>query len=55
MPQEIGGTFDSISYDKGSAFLRMINGVLGDQLFYEGIHNYLVQNAYGSGSYSELK
>ena len=53
-PAEIGGTFDTISYDKGSAFLRMINGVLGDNLFYKGITNYLNENKYGSGSYIDL-
>lgn len=51
---EILMTFDEISYDKGATFLRMVNGVLGDELFFQGVTDYLNMHRFGSGSYVTL-
>ncbi|KAK7072474.1 hypothetical protein SK128_018345, partial [Halocaridina rubra] len=40
-PEEIGQIFDSISYSKGSAIIRMMNNFLVEATFIKGINAYL--------------
>ena len=39
--QEAGESFDAITYEKGGAILRMIEGYLGEDRFREGIRLYM--------------
>ncbi|CAG2116436.1 unnamed protein product, partial [Medioppia subpectinata] len=47
-PSEIIEIFDRISYDKGSAVLRMLHRYIGDEYFRKGLHLYLDQHKYGN-------
>ena len=40
-PSEIGALFDTITYDKGAAVLRMLEDFLGAETFRRGLHVYL--------------
>ena len=51
---EINQIFDSISYAKGSAVLRMISKFLGEDTFMEGIRRYLKKHAYGNTKTEDL-
>lgn len=39
---------DAITYSKGASVLNQLRHLLGEQLFKQGIHNYLNDNAYGN-------
>ncbi|KAF2480971.1 peptidase family M1-domain-containing protein [Neohortaea acidophila] len=43
---EINQIFDAISYEKGSAVIRMISKYLGEDVFMEGIRRYIKKFAY---------
>ncbi|KAM3442840.1 hypothetical protein NHJ13734_002164 [Beauveria thailandica] len=51
---EIAQIFDSISYSKGSAVLRMISTYLGEDQFLEGVRQYLKKHAYGNTETGDL-
>lgn len=51
---EIAQIFDSISYSKGSAVLRMISTYLGEDVFLEGVRQYLKKHAYGNTETGDL-
>jgi aminopeptidase 2 len=51
---EIIQVFDSISYSKGCAVLRMIAGLLGEEVFIRGIRRYLQKHAYGNTTAGDL-
>lgn len=51
---EINQIFDAISYSKGSAVLRMISKYLGEDIFIQGIRNYIKKHAYGNTETSDL-
>jgi aminopeptidase N len=57
-PSEIAQVFDSISYCKGSAILRMLNDYVGEENFSKGLHNYLnkfrFKNAVSNDLWSEI-
>ncbi len=57
-PTEIAQVFDSISYCKGSAVLRMLNDYVGEESFSKGLHNYLdrfrFKNAVSNDLWSEI-
>lgn len=40
-PSEISAIFDNISYNKGSAIIRMIEHIMGSQNFQNSLRNYL--------------
>ena len=40
-PAEISSIFDAVSYDKGSALLRMIEDYVGLDVFRNGVRRYL--------------
>ena len=42
-PREIGGLYDSISYAKGSAILRMWNHAITEKVFRDGLKKHLQQ------------
>ncbi|KAF4318562.1 hypothetical protein BBO99_00007277 [Phytophthora kernoviae] len=45
-PQEADEIFDAISYHKGSSVVRMLSEFLGRDVFYRGVHDYLVKHSY---------
>jgi aminopeptidase 2 len=51
---EINQIFDAISYSKGSCVLRMISTYIGEDVFMEGIRQYLKKHAYGNTQTSDL-
>jgi aminopeptidase N len=46
--------FDGISYDKGSCLLAMVEAFVGRDVFYGGVHDYLLAHAYGNAEPSAL-
>ncbi|PHH81294.1 hypothetical protein CDD82_1093 [Ophiocordyceps australis] len=51
---EINQIFDAISYAKGSCVLRMISIHLGEDVFLQGIQQYLKKHAYGNTKTDDL-
>jgi len=51
---EVNQIFDAISYSKGSCVLRMISTYLGEDVFMEGIRQYLKKHAYGNTDTGDL-
>ncbi|KAJ5095945.1 hypothetical protein NUU61_005301 [Penicillium alfredii] len=51
---DINQIFDAISYSKGSSVLRMISKYLGEDVFLQGIRNYLRKHAYGNTQTGDL-
>lgn len=51
---EVSQIFDHISYLKGSSVIRMVSKFLGEDVFMEGIANYLKKHAYGNTVTSDL-
>jgi len=47
-PDEASGMFDTLTYTKGGAVLRMIEQWLGAERFRDGIRRYLTTHAYGN-------
>ena len=52
--EEVEQVFDAISYCKGSAVVRMAEGVLGKDKFKEGLRLYMQRHAYGNTKTSDL-
>jgi puromycin-sensitive aminopeptidase len=52
--EEVEQVFDAISYCKGSSVVRMAEGVLGDDLFREGLRLYMKTHAYGNTRTDDL-
>ncbi|GAB1601075.1 hypothetical protein Ahia01_000385700, partial [Argonauta hians] len=53
-PKEINTVFDSITYDKGSTILRMLQHVLGKEQFRERLCNYLKKFSYSNAQTEDL-
>ncbi|KAM3065963.1 Aminopeptidase 2 mitochondrial [Clarireedia jacksonii] len=51
---QVNQIFDAISYSKGSCVLRMISKYLGEDVFMEGIRQYLKKHAYGNTQTGDL-
>ena len=47
--------FDLVSYQKGGRILHMLRHLVGDKVFFESLHTYLVENKFGTGSALKLK
>jgi len=47
--------FDTVSYHKGNAILHMLRDVLGDEAFFAGMKNYLVEHKFGTAEAQELR
>ena len=53
-PAEIGQLFDAISYSKGGSILRMLERFLGEDIFREGLRNYIAQHQYQNAVTGDL-
>jgi puromycin-sensitive aminopeptidase len=53
-PSTISSIFDSISYDKGSSVIRMLNNYLGDDTFKKGMNLYLTRHQYDNAETQDL-
>ncbi|XP_065313143.1 aminopeptidase N-like isoform X1 [Gordionus sp. m RMFG-2023] len=51
---EIGQIFDTISYSKGSAVIRMMNHILGEKSFRKGLKDYLNSLKYRNANHNDL-
>ncbi|GAA6011348.1 hypothetical protein JCM10207_008309 [Rhodosporidiobolus poonsookiae] len=51
---EVAQTFDHISYEKGSAVLKMLMQLIGEDKFLEGTSRYLKESRYGSTTSKDL-
>jgi len=51
---QAGENFDAITYDKGGAVLRMLEGYLGEGTFRDGVRKYLRRHAYGNARAEDL-
>lgn len=51
---EANDAFDGITYQKGGAFLRMLEDYLGEEQFRGGIQNYLCAHKYSSATTADL-
>jgi len=52
--EEINQIFDSISYSKGSCIIHMISSYLGEDVFLEGVRQYLKRHKYGNTETGDL-
>jgi puromycin-sensitive aminopeptidase len=53
-PEEANEMFDALTYGKGSAVLRMIEQYLGEEVFRQGVGNYLREHAYANTVTADL-
>ncbi|XP_038060244.1 glutamyl aminopeptidase-like isoform X2 [Patiria miniata] len=53
-PDQINEVFDSIPYSKGASVLRMLNYIVGEDVFKEGVANYLKKYEYGNAVSDDL-
>jgi puromycin-sensitive aminopeptidase len=53
-PQDAGGMFDVLTYEKGAAVLRMLEMYLGSEEFRKGISLYLHEHEYANAETSDL-
>lgn len=53
-PEEANAMFDTLTYGKGSAVLRMLEQYLGEEAFRDGIRAYLKKHAYGNTETADL-
>ncbi|KAH6709252.1 peptidase family M1-domain-containing protein [Leptodontidium sp. MPI-SDFR-AT-0119] len=51
---EVNQIFDAISYMKGSSVIRMVSKYLGEDVFMQGIRDYLKKHAYGNTQTGDL-
>ncbi|ADV81353.1 M1 family metallopeptidase [Terriglobus saanensis] len=49
-PAEIEEMFDGISYGKGGAVIGMVEHYLGEEIFRQGVHNYLAAHLYANAT-----
>jgi puromycin-sensitive aminopeptidase len=47
-PEEANAMFDTLTYEKGSSVLRMLEQYIGEEAFQRGISSYLSTHAYGN-------
>ena len=53
-PEQAGESFDAITYEKGAAVLRMLEGYLGESVFQRGIRSYIRHHLDGNTVASDL-
>ncbi|XP_026233377.1 aminopeptidase Ey-like [Anabas testudineus] len=53
-PEQISELFDSITYSKGAAVLRMLSEFITESVFSKGLHTYLEEFKYKNTVYSDL-
>jgi aminopeptidase N len=49
-PAQINEMFDGISYGKGGAVIGMVENYLGEEIFRQGVHNYLQAHMYANAT-----
>jgi aminopeptidase N/puromycin-sensitive aminopeptidase len=49
-PDEINQMFDGITYEKGGSILHMVESYLGEEVFRQGVHNYLKAHMFGNAT-----
>jgi aminopeptidase N/puromycin-sensitive aminopeptidase len=49
-PDEINEMFDGIAYGKAGAVLGMVENYLGEEIFRQGVHNYLAAHLYANAT-----
>lgn len=49
-PSEINEMFDGIAYGKAGAVLGMVENYIGEELFRQGVHNYLAAHLYANAT-----
>jgi aminopeptidase N len=52
--EQAEGAFDSITYEKGEAFLRMLEAYLGEATFQRGIQKYIAKHQYSNTTSADL-
>ncbi|MEJ7805719.1 MAG: M1 family metallopeptidase [Telluria sp.] len=52
--EQAASAFDSITYGKGQAFLRMLEAYLGEEPFRKGIRSYMAQHQYSNTTSADL-
>nr|XP_006821163.1 PREDICTED: aminopeptidase N-like [Saccoglossus kowalevskii] len=53
-PEEISEIFDTISYSKGASIIRMMNYILGEAVFREGLTLFLKRHSYEAATSNDL-
>lgn len=53
-PDQITEIFDTISYDKGSSVIIMLEAFMGEENFRKGLHTYLNTHQYGNAETADL-
>lgn len=53
-PDQITEVFDTITYNKGAAVIRMMNDFVGDVKFKEGVTNYLISHKFDNAVTDDL-
>ncbi|XP_050428008.1 glutamyl aminopeptidase-like isoform X3 [Adelges cooleyi] len=53
-PDQITEIFDRISYDKGSSVIRMLEGMLGEEVFRAGVSAYLQRHKFSNAETDDL-
>src|SRR6266536_3817071 len=51
---EASSAFDDITYKKGQSFLRMLESFLGEDIFREGIRQYIARHKYSNATTADL-
>ena len=51
---QLGEVFNSITYNKASSLLIMLESISGETSFEDGLINYLNSNKFGSGNAADL-
>ena len=49
-PAEINEMFDGITYEKGGAVIGMVENFVGEEVFRQGVHNYLAAHLYANAT-----
>ncbi len=52
--EQAAGAFDSITYDKGQAFVTMLEAYLGENAFRKGIRDYVAKHKYSNTTGADL-
>uniref|UniRef100_A0A3Q0RHZ3 Aminopeptidase n=1 Tax=Amphilophus citrinellus TaxID=61819 RepID=A0A3Q0RHZ3_AMPCI len=53
-PEDINALFDTITYNKGAAVLRMLSSFITEDVFSKGLHTYLEEFKYKNTVYQDL-
>ncbi|RUS89810.1 hypothetical protein EGW08_002422 [Elysia chlorotica] len=53
-PSQITSVFDAISYSKGSSVIRMLESIMGEKSFFEGVSKYLKRFKWGNAKTNDL-